>query len=76
MINSSFKVLVYWCAFALPFGIYTLIAKNVDFTLALGNAYTLPSAIARPAFLAIVFGVTALLVIVTFLAKSAQSNKR
>ena len=75
MINSSVKVLIYWCALAIPFGIYTLMNKEIDFNLALLDTYTLPSAVARPIFLAILFGVSALLVVFVFLAKGAAQTQ-
>lgn len=70
--NSSIKVLIYWCAFAIPFGVYTLFNNGMDFNLALLDTYTMPDTIAKPVFLIILFGVTVLLVVFTFLAKSAQ----
>ena len=76
MINSSVKVLIYWCAMAIPFGIYTLINKDIDFNLALLDTYTLPSAVARPVFLVILFGVSALLVVFAFLAKGAAKVQK
>ena len=75
MINSSVKVLIYWCAFAIPFGVYTFIDKKIDFNLAILDTYTMPSSLAKPIFLSILFGVTILLIIFTFMAKSMQNKQ-